>query len=507
MKASHTTIGAISLIFLTLKLHAAPTHYVDANGTNPVPPYTDWSTAATNIQDAIDAATEGDLVLVTNGVYQTGGRVVYGSMTNRVTLTNAITLLSANGPNLTAIVGGTQTRCVYVGNNSTLIGFTLTNGHTRTTIGDSTNERSGGAVWCESTSATLSNCVLVANFAWASGGAAYQGTLNNCLITSNQASFGYGGGAYLANLNNCIVVGNKSVQSNGGGAAYGTVTSCIFSNNSASNGGGAYSNVLNNCILRNNFAGSLGGGAYGSTLVNCSVVSNTAFGSGGGIYYHGALTNCILYYNTSIKYPNFSTDFAAVMNSCDTFPLAAGAGNITNEPAFVDLPNGDMHLSSTSPCINAGNNACVSSTNDLDGNPRIVGGTVDMGAYEYQTPSSILSYAWAQQYGLPTDGSAENADPDGDGVNNYAEWKSGTNPTNSLSLLQLAAPAFTNSPDGIVVAWQSVASVTYYLQRSSDLAGAFSSIQSNLVGQAGSTSYTDTSATNGGPYFYRVGVH
>ncbi len=46
--------------------------------------------------------------------------------------------------------------------------------------------------------------------------------------------------------------------------------------------------------------------------------------------------------------------------------------------------NGDLRLQSNSPCINAGNNAYVSNTIDLDGNPRIVSGTVDIGAYEYQ---------------------------------------------------------------------------------------------------------------------------
>jgi len=61
--------------------------------------------------------------------------------TNRVALTNAITLLSLNGPGKTAIVGGTGTRCVYVGSNSVVSGFTITNGHVRTS-GNLTNEES-----------------------------------------------------------------------------------------------------------------------------------------------------------------------------------------------------------------------------------------------------------------------------------------------------------------------------------------------------------------------------
>jgi hypothetical protein len=171
----------------------------------------------------------------------------------------------------------------------------------------------------------------------------------------------------------------------------------------------------------------------------------------------------------------------------------------------VNQNAGDLHLLSNSPCINSGKNIYVAANADLDGHPRIVAGTVDVGVYEYQTPASVLSYAWAQQFALPIDGTADNTDNDGDGMSNYAEWKAGTIPTNNLSVLQLATPVPTNNPAGLVVSWQSVTNVTYFLQRSLDSV-AFASIQSNLAGRVGTTSFTDTNASGAGPFFYRVGV-
>jgi parallel beta-helix repeat protein len=537
---------------LTPQSSLAPSvRYVALTCTNPMPPYLDWTNAATNIQDAVDAAVAGDLVLVSNGTYNVGGRVVYGASTNRVVVSKAVTVQSVNGPTATTISvfynpAGTRpnVRCVYLTNNASLIGFTLATGGARTS-GDVILEQSGGGVWCESSSAVVSNCVLSGNFSPQYGGGAFRGTLFNCLLTNNSGGSGggacsnalfnctlaknvasgrnlnNGGGAMGCTLSNCLLVANQCFSAGGGGgAAFSTLVSCVVSNNYASQngggvfmsaasyslissnraylGGGAYSNVLTGCVLQNNLAlGSVAGAADIAVLLGCTVVSNNP-----GIW-GGTATNCIIFYNI-----NNTVDTKSVAYSC-TIPAAGlGPGDITNAPLFVNLAGGDYHLQSNSPCINSGLNAAVTVSNDFDGNPRIVGGTVDMGAYEYQTPSSILSYAYLQQFGLPTDGSVDYLDLDGTGMNNWQKWIAGLNPTNPASVLVTLPLVATNSATGVTVSWQSVNTRTYYIQRATNLGArpAFSAIQSNLVGKAGSTSFTDISATNGGPYFYRVGV-
>ena len=290
---------------VTVQVVIRPVHYVLATNATPVPPYTNWATAAREIQSAVDVAGPGALVLVNDGVYGTGGREVYGAMTNRVAIDRAITVQSVNGPGVTVIQGARAQgatngdgaiRCVYLTNGASLIGFTLTNGATRT-VGDRTREGSGGGLWCEVASAVVSNCVLRGNAAHYYGGGVYGGTLNSSTLIGNWAAArigkegGKGGGAYSATLNNCTIVSNAAY--NGGGTYYGTLSNCILTNNRATSyGGGTYSATLINCALTGNSAED-GGGASSGTLRNCTLTRNSATDGGGGVAY-GTLTDCTL---------------------------------------------------------------------------------------------------------------------------------------------------------------------------------------------------------------------
>ncbi|MCW5551686.1 MAG: hypothetical protein KIS67_05895 [Verrucomicrobiae bacterium] len=571
---------------LSAACNSAPAaiRYVDINSANPTPPYTDWATAATNIQDAVDAAAGGDQILVTNGVYQTGGKIVAAAgstTTNRVAVTKPLGLQSVNGPEVTVIKGyqvpgitngNSAIRCVYLTNGANLSGFTLTGG---ATAGDYDGGDGGGA-WCESNDAVITNCLLVGNSAFYSGGGAYQGALNHCTLSGNSASNmdlnGYGGGVYGGTLNNCSLIGNSAAvfgggaaastlndcalvanwsAEAGGGAMWGTLNNCTLSGNSASesgggaekstlnncrltdnsayNGAGAYEGTLNNCIVISNRAEGFGGGVNGSTLNNCILTANLAFvggganggklnnctvtgnfageffGEGGGVRF-SQLNNCIVFFNFASD-PSLENFIGGSFSNSCTIPLPSnGVGNITNAPLFVDQAGGNLRLQSNSPCVDAGGSAYEAGSSDLDGRPRIQGGIVDMGAYESQPGVSGEFIGWLSGYGLPTDGSADSADGDSDLHNNWQEWIARTVPTDALSTLRLLTA--TNDASGITVTWQSVGNRTYFLERASNLGDhpAFSLLTSNIVGQLGTTSYTDTNTAGPSPFFYRVGV-
>lgn len=471
----------------------ATTRYVDINNLSSAAPYTNWIAAATNIQDAIDVSSSGDLILVADGVYKTGSRTNIDSTPCRVVVDKPLTIRSVNGPDATSIEGFSlpgsfpwsldSVRCAFLTNGAALIGFTLTNGSVRATSYVNIIDPGGGA-YCSSLTSVLSNCVII-NCAAYVGGGGQSGAYFNCLITNCLAHFG-GGGVCTGILDHCEVIWNTT-DYDAGGLFYCQATNCTINYNLSLGGGGAYAGVLSQCTVYGNYAEATDfGGGYGGGInsVDCQ--------------------NSIIYYNTADAGGNDCV-FGTFTNCC-TSEAQAGAGNITNVPGFSDTFNfpGNFHLQSNSPCINAGNNAFVTDSADLDGRPRIVAAKVDLGPYEFQGANTNNYLAWLRSHNLTTRLGSDSVDPDGDGLNNWQEWRAGTDPGDASSVLKMLSAS--GSAPGINVSWQSATNVLYYLQRSTNLSAAFSSIKSNIVGQAGTTTSQDAGATGLGPYFYRVGV-
>lgn len=335
----------------------------------------------TSIQTAIEAAVDGDVIMVHDGTYVEG--IDFRG--------KKITVRSENGPASTIIDCSTLYWTLGVafwsgeGSDSVLDGLTVTGG---------LQCGNGGGVVCSASSPTITNCVITGNRGLSNGAGiyAYAGrpVISNCVITNNAlvefdlsgnpTYYSMGAGLYFRNctavVTNCLIAGNKACV--GGGIA---VTSFSLQTNVS----------FINCTIANNEA--LIGQSY----------DDTTNGQGGGFYVeHGpthtaditlTLTNCIVWGN-SAEGGDPEMDFDAATWSPEAtysdvnlsgYGTPAGTadanGNIRLDPLFV-CSGGDYHLLAGSPAINAGTSAGAPLT-DLDGNPRPCGPAVDMGTYEF----------------------------------------------------------------------------------------------------------------------------
>jgi len=367
------------------------TNYVWQGSASPTAPYDTWSTAAHNIQEAVDAALPTNTVLVTNGYYNTG-LGMYGGITNRVAITIPLKLKSVNGNVDTLIVGSNNIRTLFITKGVEIEGFTITGGYVYTSFGDELHD-SGGNVMCWS-GGVVKTSLIIGGFACVGGGNAccyYGGEIENCEITLGK-SWNNGGGVncyYSGIVRNCIVKNNYGGSGGGLYCSGGIVENChVFDNKTNNDGGGANvkdNTLIRNCLVARNFARRDGGGIYveSSVLQNNTICSNKAVKTGGGLAGgNNTNVNNIVYYNLPDNYTNdFFVDVA--MFNC-SYPKIPGDNNsVTNEPNFIDYQNEDYRLLHDSPCFNAGTNeAWMIGIQDLSCQDRIIDGTVDIGAYE-----------------------------------------------------------------------------------------------------------------------------
>jgi predicted outer membrane repeat protein len=298
----------------------------------------------------------------------------------------------------------------------------------------------GGGLYLTNHPASCEGCLFEGNTAAEDGGAVY--IMNNCTCRSELL------------LNRCKLVGNKAETR--GGALYQEgnpqvrfLSTLVSGNTAEADGGGLFCNL---------YQGMVGSGWC--SVTNSTIVHNAAAGIGGGLtcvasvpeYF--SMVNSVLWGNrdrtgsgtwdaqfrlsvtgngTGTHVPPSGPEYEPVNYSCiqGWKEINGGQGNIGDDPLFADADGADTepgtgdddyHLTVDSPCIDAGRNSPsgdstetpVPSTGtgggsdlrDLDGNPRIRGGIVDMGAYEFQYVVGTVLYV----------------DDSAVGVNNGANW-------------------------------------------------------------------------------------
>ena len=445
------------------------------------------------IQNGIDAAVDGDTVMVAPCTYSGIGNhdVDFGG--------KEIVVMSSDGPEVTIVDAGNAGRGFLFQNGeselSVLDGLTVRNGAT-------TGYDGGGGIYIYLARPTITNCIISGNYGNYGGGiwADYSSPqIINCTIRDNVAEY-YGGGIYTtngsANIDHCLIEGN-SVETlfglvHGGGVYVGyyggftgpRVSNCTFKDNSADGYGGGlyYKNIapayqyayvwgntftgnkaeagfgayfddskvsIYNCLFENNepvWSGGRGGGFYlyecDDVLVhNCTLVNNGG-NQGGGIYGYSSyatIYNCISYWNGGSEIDGFNLN----VTYSNVEGGETGTGNIDVDPQFAEEI--DYHLSSSSPCVDAGDPAI------LDGSqPPGLGGTrSDMGTYGGSDNGELLEGLY-DLFLYPTGPTTVNA-----GETIYFDaliWNSTNNPATGHYWLTLVLPNQTEIliPSGIL---------------------------------------------------------
>jgi parallel beta-helix repeat protein len=247
----------------------------------------------------------------------------------------------------------------------------------------------------------VTNCTITSNTAMVDGGGLYHcsGPITGCIISDNSTE-GNGGGLYKCNgpITNCTITGNKA-EGDGGGLyeCNGPITNCIIKGNSAGADGGGifgcYYDPITNCTITGNIAGGAGGGIRGyDTIKNCTITGNFAGDYCGGLYAGGEITNCIIWGNQPIQN---DADDVTYSNIQGGWP---GQGNIDQDPCFAFST--DYHIMPSSPCVNAGDPDYIPEPNetDLDGNLRVIGGRIDMGAFECNPDAPAIAVSATNFY-------------------------------------------------------------------------------------------------------------
>jgi formylglycine-generating enzyme required for sulfatase activity len=113
---------------------------------------------------------------------------------------------------------------------------------------------------------------------------------------------------------------------------------------------------------------------------------------------------------------------------------------------------------------------------------------------------------WWEQLYFGLTGFNPDIDSDNDGLTDVQEYFAGTDPTLTESVLAIQNMQPATDGNGITLKWVSAPNKVYMVERCTDLVAGFSVLISNITATAPVNSQTDNTATNSGPYYYRIKV-
>lgn len=339
--------------------------YVDQACEAPAAPYGTWATAATKVQDAINAAVDGCEIIVRAARYADGARIL---------VEKSVHLHSETGSPEDVILArksGVDHAILFVSAHGALVdGFAIEGGHA--------NGYAGAGISYGILGGCVSNCVIRNCYGWNWSG-------ENSAVSSTYST---------ALTTHCVITNNTLASDNGGGSK------AIV---------GISSGRLENCLVKDNYSGSaetdpvclLSVGSAG-VVVNCTFVGNTMINRGlvridstSG----GAVTNCVFADNTfpatgsTGGFCYSAADAAQHFTYCATDlaePLNESCVVGTVATFFKDYAKGDCTPNQKGPLYNAGVTPENAPSVDLAGNPRVKGRSIDIGCFESSECSFII---------------------------------------------------------------------------------------------------------------------
>ena len=290
----------------------------------------------------------------------------------------------------------------------------------------STLPGSGGAVTIVASNAVFTDCTFDGNTSTGNPTGPFEGGGGGAVNISTNGPQTAELGAAMPRFVSCGFYDNSAT---GNTAAWGGAVNhlndagilkplyvnCVFAGNSAQNDGGAVSNFTRVIGAEDGVTPALE-----PNFTNCTFTGNNAGQRGGGIFSDGfvfmgteiltvSIENTILWDNTAtVSGPEVYTT-GIHLNSYSLLEGSGGSGawvasygtdggnNIDSNPDFINAasPKGadnipgnnddGLHLGAASPAVNQGNNAAVGLagiTLDYSGDSRVLGSSVDIGAYE-----------------------------------------------------------------------------------------------------------------------------